>query len=104
MRVAPAMASAWFGHLRSGISHAADFRQLLLNGQLIQGAQGQRREGRDPLVTSAWSATPQCAVTGWPGQTGQTSAAALSQTVKMKSNCGASASVCHDLERSSRVL
>ena len=29
---------------------------------------------------------PQCAVIGWPGQTGQTSLAALSQTVKTKSS------------------
>src|SRR3954447_5011998 len=33
---------------------------------------------------------PQCAVAGWPGQTGQASPAALSQTVKMKSIWGAS--------------
>src|SRR5688572_9769516 len=42
-------------------------------------------------VAAAGSGTPQCAVTGWPGQTGQTSPAALSQTVKMKSMCGAPA-------------
>ena len=33
---------------------------------------------------------PQCAVIGWPGQTGQASPAALSQTVKTKSITGAS--------------
>src|SRR3546814_20940737 len=33
---------------------------------------------------------PQCAVIGWPIHTGHVSPAALSQTVKMKSNCGAS--------------
>src|SRR3546814_2240967 len=33
---------------------------------------------------------PQCAVIGWPIHTGQVSPAALSQTVKIKSNCGAS--------------
>ncbi len=32
---------------------------------------------------------PQCAVTGWPGQTGQVSAAAESQTVNTKSIEGA---------------
>ena len=32
---------------------------------------------------------PQCAVIGWPGQTGQVSAAAVSQTVKTKSMSGA---------------
>ncbi len=37
-------------------------------------------------VTAAGSATPQCAVIGWPGQTGQTSPAALSQTVMTKSS------------------
>ncbi len=35
------------------------------------------------------SGTPQCAVIGWPGHTGQTSLAALSQTVNTKSICGA---------------
>src|SRR5208283_4543600 len=35
-------------------------------------------------TAAAGSGTPQCAVTGWPGQRGQTSAAALSQTVKTK--------------------
>jgi hypothetical protein len=34
---------------------------------------------------AAGSAIPQCAVIGFPGQTGQTSPAALSQTVKIKS-------------------
>ena len=31
---------------------------------------------------------PQWAVIGWPGQTGQVSPAALSQTVNTKSSCG----------------
>ena len=39
--------------------------------------------------TAAGSGTPQCAVIGWPGQKGQTSFAALSQTVKTKSSLGA---------------
>src|SRR5262245_30810 len=40
--------------------------------------------------TAAGSSMPQCAVAGCAGQTGQVSPAALSQTVKMKSMCGAS--------------
>jgi len=40
---------------------------------------------------AAGSATPRCAVTGRPGQIGQTSLAALSQTVKTKSRAGAPA-------------
>src|ERR1700730_17489927 len=43
---------------------------------------------REPL-TAAGSGTPQCAVIGWPGQTGHTSLAALSHTVKTKSSFGA---------------
>jgi hypothetical protein len=39
--------------------------------------------------TAAGSGTPQCAVIGCPGHTGQTSLAALSQTVKTKSRAGA---------------
>ena len=44
---------------------------------------------------------PQCAVIGWPGQTGQASAAALSQTVNTKSNFGspALANSSQDFER-----
>src|SRR6516225_8908303 len=38
---------------------------------------------------SPGSGTPQCAVSGWPGHTGQTSRAALSQSVKMQSIRGA---------------
>ena len=41
-------------------------------------------------ATAAGSGTPQCAVIGWPGHRGQTSFAALSQTVKTKSIFGAS--------------
>src|SRR6266704_2927292 len=40
-------------------------------------------------LTAAESGTPQCAVIGWPGHTGHTSAAALSQTVNTKSIFGA---------------
>ena len=40
--------------------------------------------------TAAGSSMPQCAVIGWPGQTGQLSPAALSQTVNTKSITGAS--------------
>ena len=44
---------------------------------------------------------PQCAVIGWPGQIGQTSFAALSQTVKTKSSSGApgAANSSHDFDR-----
>jgi hypothetical protein len=40
-------------------------------------------------VASAGSGIPQCAVIGWPGQIGQVSPAALSQTVNTKSMKGA---------------
>src|SRR6202035_693400 len=41
--------------------------------------------------TAAGSATPQCAVIGWPGHTRQTSLAALSHTVNTKASLGAPA-------------
>src|ERR1700681_3644182 len=52
-------------------------------------------------AASAGSSTPQCAVIGGPGQTGQDSLAALSQTVKTKSITGASgpANSCQLFER-----
>jgi hypothetical protein len=53
-------------------------------------------------LTAAGSGMPQCAVTGCPGQNGQTSPAALSHTVKMKFILGASgaANSSQDLLRS----
>jgi hypothetical protein len=53
----------------------------------------------EPLA-SAGSGTPQRAVIGWPGHTGQISPAALSQTVKAKSSGGAHglANSFHDFE------
>ena len=55
------------------------------------GCVGECREpGVVIALVSDGSAKPQCAVMGCPGQRGQTSPAALSQTVKMKSILGAS--------------
>ena len=55
---------------------------------------GRQNEGRllldiGSLDSAAGSSMPQWAVIGWPGQTGQASAAAVSQTVKTKSITGA---------------
>ena len=52
-------------------------------------------------VAAAGSGMPQCAVIGWPGQTGQVSPAALSQTVNTKSSAGAPglANSLQDFER-----
>ena len=49
---------------------------------------------------------PQCAVIGWPGQTGQVSSAASSQTVKTKSISGApgAANSFQSFEREGRVV
>ena len=49
---------------------------------------------------------PQCAVMGWPGQMGQTSCAALSQTVKTKWSGGESGleNSSYDLLRGFAVL
>ena len=57
-------------------------------------------------LDAAGSGTPQCAVIGCPGHTGQTSFAALSQTVKTKFITGASglANSSHDLLRKPAVL
>ena len=63
-------------------------------------------EGEVPLrlgaLGLAGSGRPQCAVIGWPGQIGQTSFAASSQTVNTKSSFGASwlANSSQDFERS----
>ena len=102
----------------SGI-RAADFFEFLCKVSLVERAQWQGRENADALmqhavaslnasalsagvpVAAAGSGTPQWAVMGCPGHTGHVSAAALSQTVKTKSNCGASGVVnsFQDFER-----
>jgi hypothetical protein len=91
----------------------------VLQGKLVQRTQRQGRENSNPLVQQpvgflerkcdfglaagrfAGSGIPQCAVMGWPGQTGHVSAAALSQTVNTKSNFGSPflANSSHDFQR-----
>ena len=68
----------------------------------------RRKRARFPLrvpSTAAGSGMPQCAVMGWPGQAGQTSPAASSQTVMTKSSFGASgrANSSQDFERNPPV-
>ena len=88
-------------------SQMADFVDLSLDRQPIERFEPQAGEELDAVFereigsrkalrlsasapsTAAGSGTPQWAVTGLPGQTGQTSLAAWSQTVKTKSICGA---------------
>ena len=57
----------------------------------VNASRNARRFSSSVPSTAAGSGTPQWAVTGWPGQIGQASAAAESQTVKMKSIFGAPA-------------
>ena len=88
-------------------SLATDVVDGALNGHALEGAERQGEKQADTAVeddegvvegarvpwdvpvTAAGSGIPQCAVMGWPGQTGQTSRAALSQTVKTKCMGGA---------------
>ena len=91
---------------------AADLVQPLLQRHPVERGHRQRHEDLDAVVEisrrpcgtpdrsspslptkAAGSSTPQCALIGWPGQTGQTSAAALSQTVNTKSSTGAPGAV-----------
>jgi hypothetical protein len=99
-------ASRGISRLCGRTSDAADFLQFRLQAELVERAQRQCREDRDALMqrpvgilereatsageplASAGSGTPQCAVIGWPGHTGQASPAALSQTVNTKSSAG----------------
>jgi hypothetical protein len=98
----------------------ADLIELLLKRELAQFVKRQAHEDADALIEHAetigegerlrgfrslclaGSAKPQWAVMGWPGQMGQASLAASSQTVNTKSSCGASgpANWSQDLERS----
>src|SRR3954453_8454753 len=106
------------GSLRGG-SLAPDLVQPPLQTELIEAGYRPRGECRDALMQHAVGVLegkrdlgvaagrfrrigmPQCAVIGWPGHTGQASPAALSQTVKMKSNFGAAgcANTLQDFDR-----
>src|SRR5690606_37182336 len=86
-------------------------RSMVSSGRLMNAAMRLRKSrsasSNAPSVlnagpsTAAGSSIPQCTVTGCPGQTGQVSPAALSQTVKTKSILGApcAANSSHALER-----
>ena len=73
--------------------------RLILRSSIKNVSRNARSTSASPPRTAAGSGTPQCAVIGCPGQTGQTSFAALSQTVKTKSSFGAPGK-----ENSSHVL
>ena len=57
--------------------------------ELSERASNARAKSSGVPVTLDGSATPQCAVVGWPGQTGHTSLAAWSHTVNTKCIAGA---------------
>ena len=93
----PGMTASGRSHLR----RLADLVEPFLQGEPADAGERQAGEDRDAgvehavglgedvisasgPVAAAGSGTPQCALMGWPGQVGQTSAAALSQTVKTK--------------------
>jgi len=68
--------------VRYGSAGVADVVEFFLQSEPVESCQRQTK--------TAGSGTPQWAVIGCPGQTGQTSCAALSQTVKTKSSFGES--------------
>ena len=75
---------------RSREATGRERRSPILRSRIVNASRNVRSISRGEPCTPAGSATPQCAVTGWPGQIGQTSFAALSQTVNTKSILGAS--------------
>jgi hypothetical protein len=99
--------------------HAADLLEPPLQAQPIEAVDRQRRENSNALMQHpvrilerkrdlgrgafgfGWIGNAPMRVIGWPGHTGQTSPAALSQTVKAKSSAGAPgwANSFHDFER-----
>ena len=95
---APGASSGFFAADRIEL-RCSVIRSRLASGRLtkmpmrVRAADRRRRRRARPRSrvpsTAAGSGTPQCAVIGWPGQTGQASPAALSQTVKTKSMRGA---------------
>ena len=91
----PALSGSGFAF--SGGMRLADRLEAALKGQAIKAFQAQAGKNLGAAfqfdvggaATAAGSSTPQWAVMGWPGNTGQVSAAA-SQTVNTKSSAGAS--------------
>src|SRR3979490_1296220 len=63
--------------------------EVILRSRIMKASRNARSICLGDSVTVAGSGTPQWAVMGCPGHTGQTSLAALSQTVKTKSIGGA---------------
>src|SRR5579864_3233614 len=85
----PIISSSLFIASRSRLVSGSERKRLIRRSRM-------KKASRNPLSTSAavprmaaGSGMPQCAVNGCPGQTGQTSFAALSQTVNTKSSLGA---------------
>src|SRR5580765_1682062 len=64
-------------------------KRLIRRSSMMYASRKARASCSGDPTTAAGSGTPQCAVIGWPGQTGHTSFAALSQTVNTKSSSGA---------------
>src|SRR5882762_2233529 len=71
------------------VERGKDIKRLILRSRIMNALRNARSISSGVPCAAAGSGTPQWAVMGWPGHTGQISLAALSQTVKTKFICGA---------------
>ena len=82
--------SLWIANCPN-VESGKDRKRLIRRSRIENASRKARSISSGVPFTAAGSGIPQCAVIGCPGQNGQTSLAALSQTVKTKSIFGASA-------------
>ena len=81
--------TSFFSARRSSAARGRARKRLIRRSRIKNASRKARSISAASPRTAAGSGTPQCAVMGCPGQSGQISLAALSQTVKTKCIAGA---------------
>ena len=84
----PMLSSSFLSARLSRLFSGRQRNRLILRSRIKNASRNARSTSASLPRTAAGSGTPQWAVMGCPGHTGQTSLAALSQTVKTKSSLG----------------
>src|SRR5258708_2282795 len=85
----PMLSISFFSDSLSRVASGRLMNRLILRSSKKNASRKAFSTCSSGLPTPGGSGTLQCADIGWPGHTGQTSLAALSQTVKTKSRFGA---------------
>src|SRR5713226_4269929 len=85
----PILSISFFSESLSRVASGRLRNRLILRSSKKNASRKAFSTCSSGLPTPGGSGTLHCTVIGWPGHTGQTSLAALSQTVKTKSSFGA---------------